>query len=168
VHRTSFAKALSGAIVAAGAAVSGAQADNGVISIRPTVARPGQLIEVRAGAYKSLPTPLPLYLVPRRQVPREHRCGPRSKNGVPIGFCPTVFARPPHAWPFVLVGRLDFRRASEPRHGPVPHPRQVSLRFRVPRLSPGLYELVIYCDPCAPGSRGAVITNPNALLRLRR
>jgi hypothetical protein len=168
VHRSSFAKALVGAILTAGAAAPGGQADIGVISVRPTVVRPGQLVDVRAGAYKSLPTPMPLYLVPRTHVPREHPCGPRGKDGRPWGFCPTIFARPPRAWPFVFVGRLDFRRAREPRYGPVPHPRRISLRIRVPRVAPGLYELVIYCDPCAPGSRGAVITNSNALLRIRR
>lgn len=165
MSRISFAKALASAIVTAGAAASGAQADIGVISVRPTVARPGQLVDVRAGAYKSIPKPMPLYLVPRTQVPREHPCGPKGEDGKPIGFCPTLFAQPPRAWPFVLVGRLHFRPVAAQQ---VPRPSRASLRFRVPRLGPGLYELVIYCDPCWPGSRGAVITNPNALLRLRR
>ena len=167
MHRTS-AKALAGAVLTAGVTASVAHADVGVISVRPAIVRPGQLVQVRAGAYKALPTPMPLYLVPRRRVPREHPCGPRRADGTPWGFCPAVFARPPRAWPFVFVGRLDFRRARDPGNGVVPQPSRVSLRFRVPRVHAGVYELVIYCDACAPGSRGSLITNPNALLRIRR
>jgi hypothetical protein len=33
------------------------------------------------------------------------------------------------------------------------------LRFRVPRLRPGLYQFLVYCDPCHPGPGGNLISN---------
>jgi hypothetical protein len=131
-----------------------AQADIALISIHPTVARVGQLVEVRAGAYKTLPR-MPLYLVAKAHVPRPRRCGP---NGATVGLCGPVLRAPLRPPRFRFLGRLDFRH----------HPRDVRLRFRVPRVRPGLYELVIYCDLCYRGRGGSLIADASRSLRVRR
>lgn len=133
-----------------------ARADTAILSVNPNVARPGQLVEVRAGSYRTSP-PMPLYLVARARVPRHRPCGPKGKDGKPVGFCPPILRRPPRHRPFVRVGALDFRQ----------HPRRVLLRFRVPRVSSGMYVFVIYCDPCHRGARGTLITDTSVPLRVR-
>lgn len=125
-----------------------ARADIGVISVKPAQARPGALVTVVAGAYKPFPS-MPLYLVPRARVRPPHPCGPNA-------LCDTVLPRPPTAAPYLRVGTLDFHT----------HPRQVEAVFRLPRLPPGLYELLIYCAPCHRGPGGTLISNPSALIRV--
>jgi hypothetical protein len=34
-----------------------------------------------------------------------------------------------------------------------------SLRFRVPHVPPGRYQLVVYCDPCHRGRGGTLVVN---------
>jgi hypothetical protein len=133
-----------------------ANADVALLSVRPTTAKVGQRVEVRAGAYKQF-APMPLYLVARAEVPKPHPCGPKTKEGKPSGFCELVLANPPHGARFHFVGRLDFRR----------HPRNVQLDFRVPPVAAGMYEFVIYCDPCQRGSGGTLITGLAPALCLR-
>jgi len=127
-----------------------ARADIGVISVTPARAYPGQLVTVIAGAYKKFPR-MPLYLVARTRVRPPHPCGPGRvlRHGL---------AGPAAGAPYLLAGLLDFRR----------HPHRVRVRFRLPRLAAGVYELLIYCDLCHRGPGGTLISNPSALLRVER
>jgi hypothetical protein len=136
------------ALVTLALAAASARADIGVISVRPVHARPGEVVTVVAGAYKAVPR-MPLYLVPRARVRPPHPCGPNA-------LCDTVLARPPRHAPYLLAGLLDFRR----------HPRRVVVRFRLPRLSPGVYEFLIYCDLCHRGPGGTLISNPSAIIHV--
>ncbi len=102
------------ALVAVACGVSGllalgARADIAVISVQPTIARAGQFVQVRSGAYKALAA-MPLYLIAQARAPRPHPCGRRRRDGQPSGFCEPVSLSPPHKPPFWLIGRLDFRR----------------------------------------------------------
>jgi hypothetical protein len=125
--------------VAAAVAAPRAGADTAVLSVSPTSARSGDFVEVRAGSYKRQSIRMPLYLVPRDKVPRFRR-----SVGAPRGE------------PYTFVGLLDFRER-----------RTVRMRFRVSRVAPGLYAFVIYCDPCARGKRGSLITTARVSLRIR-
>ena len=129
---------LTAAVVAAVDAPVAA-ADIVITAVRPAAARPGQVVQVEAGAYKAFARPMPLYLVRVAHVPRR-----------------SAHAAPPRGYPFTRVGSLDFSR----------HPRHVATRFRVPRLPPGRYELVFYCDPCRRGSGGMLIKDRTAVLRV--
>jgi hypothetical protein len=100
---------------------------------------------------------MPLYLVAQAKAPRPFACGPRTKAGKPTGFCDPVLRAPPRGAPFHRAGLLDFRR----------HPRDIRLIFRVPHLRPGVYEFVIYCDPCHRGEGGSLITSGSPTLRVR-
>ncbi len=148
---------LVGVVVVSGLLAVDARADIALLSVRPTAARVGQVVEVRSGAYKRLPAML-LYLVPKAQVPKPYACGPKTKDGKPTGFCEPVLKAPPHERPFRFVGRLDFSR----------HPRNVRLLFHVPRVPPGVYQFVIYCDPCHRGEGGTLITSTSPSLRVTR
>ena len=117
-----------------------AAADVVITAVRPAVVRARQVVQVEAGAYRAFPRPMPLYLVPVARVP---------KRG--------AYPKPPRGDPFTRVGSLDFRR----------HPRHVTMRFRVPRLPRGRYELVIYCDPCRRGRGGTLIKDAIAIVRVR-
>jgi hypothetical protein len=128
------------ATATAAVAASVAAADIVIIAVRPPAARAGQVVRVEAGAYKAFAHPMPLYLVPVARVPKRSR-----------------FPAPPRGYPFTRVGSLDFSR----------HPRHVTMRFRVPRLPRGRYELVIYCDPCRRGPGGTLIKDVTAVLRVR-
>jgi hypothetical protein len=132
-----------------------AAADIALLSVRPTTASVGQVVEVRSGAYKRF-APMPLYLIAEAIAPKPHPCGPRNKQGKPAGLCEPVLPGPPHTTSFHFVGRLDFRH----------NPRHVRLHFRVPPLPAGIYELVIYCDPCHRGPGGALITDTSPSLRV--
>ncbi len=98
---------------------------------------------------------MPLYLVATARAPRPHPC---RRNGKTFGFCEEIVRALPRAPRFRLLGRLDFRH----------HPRDVRLRFRVPRLRPSLYQFVIYCGPCYPGKNGSLITDGSHSLRVGR
>jgi hypothetical protein len=134
-----------------------ARADIALLSVQPATAQIGQRVEVRAGAYEPFAA-MPLYLVAKARAPKPFARGPRTKAGKPTGFCEPVLRAPPRGAPFHRVGLLDFRR----------HPRAVRLSFRVPHLTPGVYEFVIYCDPCHRGEGGSLITSGSPTLRVRR
>ena len=67
--RRPAALAGSVALVAIAIAAPEAIADIGVIAVRPNVARPGQLVQVEAGAYTTFLVRMPLYLVSIAKVP---------------------------------------------------------------------------------------------------
>jgi hypothetical protein len=68
--RRGVAVGLAGAVTL-GVLVFDARADIALLAVRPAVARVGQVVEVRAGAYKSF-APMPLYLLVGRLDFRRH------------------------------------------------------------------------------------------------
>ena len=62
-------------------------------------------------------------------------------------------ARPPDR-PFIRVGRFDWRRGSR-------------FSFVVPRVRPGTYQLVSFCDPCLAGPAGLLVPS-STMLYVRR
>ncbi len=61
--------------------------------------------------------------------------------------------RPPGR-PFIRIGRFDWRRVNR-------------FSFVVPRVRPGTYQLVSFCDPCVAGP-GGVLVPSSPLLYVRR
>lgn len=61
--------------------------------------------------------------------------------------------RPPSR-PFIRLGRFDWRRGNR-------------FSFVVPRVRPGTYQLVSFCDPCIAGS-GATLAPSSPLVYVRR
>jgi hypothetical protein len=91
---------------------------------------------------------LPFYLVPYARRPLVSRCGVNA-------LCAARTRRAPRA-PYVYLGRLrktrDFYALQR-------------FRFRVPRVRPGRYAVVIWCRPCGGSlilagatARGQVVT----------
>jgi hypothetical protein len=123
-----------------------AGADIGVQSLRPERVVSGERVVVRVGSGLKMWERLPLYLVPREQMPLPAGCGAHA-------ICEPRLSRPPAETPYVRVATLSFRRA-----------RNTALSFRVPRLAAGRYSLVIYCGPCYGGAGGSLITNTRVTL----
>jgi hypothetical protein len=44
------------------------------------------------------------------------------------------------------------------RSAPAFPEQSYGLRFRIPRVKPGAYEFVVFCDACSPGPSGSLIT----------
>lgn len=111
-----------------------------------TSARIGERVGITVG-YAPAPGSLVLYLVPLALAPRYVLGGyglPRPAPGPP----------PP-----------------DPRLVALGSPRSARLSFRVPRLEPGRYTLVVWCKPCG-NDHWAMATpnfvlNPRAILRIR-
>jgi hypothetical protein len=135
---------------------SQAHADIGVIGVKPNVAAPGQLISLAAGCGGGgCPARLPVSLLPSGDARRtrpvcEGKQGPCRSPTAP---------RIPRERPFVFLGWAT-RRGPPPSYG-----QRYVLRFRAPRVRPGAYQFVIFCDACSPGPRGmlvATFTGPNS------
>jgi hypothetical protein len=75
---------------------------------------------------------MPIYLVPESHAPRPMPC----QDGT--AYCAPRSWHPPGR-PYVLLGRL--RRTTRD------YARQ-RFAFRVPRVSPGRYQVAIWCQPC--------------------
>jgi hypothetical protein len=119
-----------------------ARADVGLISIDRTSGRPGDRVVARFGGYDRQWPRMPVYLVPARRSPQPAPC-----LGIdPRAVCETRVPRAPKGAPYTFIGRIHY--------GP---PTRGRFRFRVPRLSPGLYALLVYCAPCYKGLGGSVI-----------
>lgn len=113
-----------------------ASADVGLI-VRKFAAAPGERFTVYGPCGR-----MPVYLI---------------RGGSPRGT--TYAARPPRA-PYRLLGR--FRCTGRDHYvGDFPKGDWASwsglLRFRVPRIAPGFYRLVVYCEPCRRGRGGSLI-----------
>jgi hypothetical protein len=122
--------------------VPAARADIGLVSISRTSGHPGDRVVARFGGYDQPWPHMPLYLVPAPRAPRVRPC---LVHGVPTG-CLARVRRAPRGSPFTPLGRI--------RYAP---PRSGRFAFRVPRLAPGYYSLVIYCAPCYKGPGGSLI-----------
>jgi hypothetical protein len=112
-------------VLAALAAAGAARADVYVIVTTTTVHVGGFLRGTGDGSR------LPFYLVPYARRPQVYACGTNA-------YCTPRTKRAPRS-PYVYLGRLrrtrDFYALQR-------------LRFRVPRVRPGHYAVVIWCRPC--------------------
>jgi hypothetical protein len=124
------------AATGAALAAANAHADVGVTFLTRS-ARVGTIVRARA------PARMPLYLVPAARAPRPHRCGP---NALCEQRVPT---RPRHA-PYTPLHVLDRTPAGV-------------IRVRVPRVRPGRYRAVLYCDACYRGPGGSLVASDNTL-----
>jgi hypothetical protein len=137
--------------------VSQADADIGVIGVKPNVGAPGQLVDLAVGCGGSrCPPRWPVSLFPSAQARRALAPVCEGKHGP----CSSPIApRLPRGRPYVFLGWAT--GASPTSYG-----QRYELRFRVPRVRPGGYEFVIFCDACSPGPSGMLIgaasTDPNS------
>jgi hypothetical protein len=99
------------------------------------------------------PEAFPVSLVPIEKAPAPRRCGPRA-------LCSPQVPAPPARPPFAFLGEATPPADDEDRPGR--HVPRYLLRFEIPKLRPGLYTFVIFCDTCAPGTRGSLIASPGA------
>jgi hypothetical protein len=124
-------------------ATADAFADVGLI-LRQASAHPGETMTVWGGCGE------PVYLVSDSFARRRL-----------LVISPPV-PRPPHAPPFRLLGRTV---CTGRYHyvGDFPDGDWSSwtgyLRFRVPHVRPGLYQLVVFCDTCRRGRAGSLIVS---------
>jgi hypothetical protein len=133
---------------------SPADGDVGVLDVRPTVAAPGQSAEVDLACGGPCGPRLPVSLVPVARAPTPEECGAGKV------VCSPEVAEPPRRPPYVFLGSAQQDSASSV----VAHYR---LRFRVPRVTPGVYAFVI-CN-CRQG-RGTLVFDTSRqgnLLRVR-
>jgi hypothetical protein len=133
---------LLGAVAASLAGAAGALGDIGLVSISRTSGRPGDRVVARFGGYDREWPRMPVYLVPARREPQPAPCLGVDARAV----CEARVRRPPRGAPYTFVGRIHY---APPLRG--------RMRFRVPRLAPGWYAILVYCAPCYKGPGGSVI-----------
>jgi hypothetical protein len=90
-------------------------------------------------------------LVPLSKAPVPHPCGPRA-------VCSPTRPAPPRHGPFRFLGfAVPPPGGNDPEHG---DPPRYLVDFAIPELPAGAYTYVIWCDACAPGREGALISSP--------
>jgi hypothetical protein len=133
---------------------SSADGDVGVVGVRPTVGAPGQSVEVDAGCGGPCGPRLPISLVPLARAPTPQLCHAGK------AVCSPEATEPPREPPYVFLGWAK-------QDSPAAAAASYRLRFRVPRVTPGVYAFVI-CN-CPPGRRGTLVVDtsqPGNLLRV--
>jgi hypothetical protein len=132
--------------------VGRADADIGVIGAKPNGGAPGQLIDLAVGCGgPGCPPQLPVSLLRSGEARRALSPVCEGKHGP----CRSPTApRLPRERPYVFLGWGSTR---SPPASPV---QSYELRFRIPKVKPGAYQFVIFCDSCAHGARGSLIANP--------
>jgi hypothetical protein len=136
---------LAGVALVGAAWVSLAAADVGLI-LRKAVMSVGDPMTVWGSCYR-----MPVYLVKNAYAKRA-----RIYEDTP------AVARPPTSRAFRLLGRMVCAgRMHYVGHYPDGDWSSWNgyLRFRVPRVAPGAYQLVVFCDPCQRGRGGTLIIN---------
>ena len=126
-----------GALWALGALAltASAAADIGLVSIDRTSGRPGTRVVARFGGYDRQWPRMPVYLIATPWNPQTPAC------------CEPRVRHAPRGGRFTFLGRIHY--------GP---PQRGRFVFRVPRLRPGTYALVVYCAPCYKGPDGSLIS----------
>ncbi len=128
---------------------SQADADIGVIAVKPNVAAPGQLIDLAVGCGgRGCPPRLPVSLLPSGEARRT--LGPVCEGKHGPCRSPTA-PRLPRELPYVFLGWTTTRST------PASPVESYELRFRIPTVEPGAYQFVIFCDACSPGPSGTLI-----------
>lgn len=107
------------------------------------------------GTDEEPPASFGVSLVPRSKAPALTSC----RRRVP---CPPTTAAPPRRRPYAFLGpALPPIGGNNPEHG---DPPRYLLRFEIPALPAGGYAYVIWCDACAEGERGGLISSPASRL----
>ncbi len=132
------------------AAVPAAAADIGIVSVAPRAGAPGTSVAVRVDGYLQLDAPsMPVVLVRADAMPRPYAC----KDGIcePIVWRDRL-GRPPYR--IVGLARRWIWKRDQQDHA------DAIVRFRVPRVPPGRYQLALWCGPCVRGPQGSLIAGP--------
>lgn len=105
------------------------------------------------------PSSFGISLVSIDDAPEPHHCGPKA-------VCPPQASAPPRKAPFRYLGQaIPPPQGNNPEHGDAP---RYLLDYKIPKLAPGLYAYVIFCDTCLKGKRGSLIASlGERLWRLR-
>jgi hypothetical protein len=104
---------------------------------------------------KEPPRSFGVSLVPMSEAPDPSRCGHRP-------FCPPPTVGPPRRSPYAFLGfAVPPPGGNNPEHG---DPPRYILQFEIPKLRPGAYSYVIWCDACLKGKRGTLISSPASRL----
>jgi hypothetical protein len=104
---------LSVLVVALAACVIAACANAGPFfdSSSPKIARPGDVVTLRAGMGVKVNDRMPLYLVPSRQAPRPNLCHHSS------AYCTPPARAAPSEQPYQRIATLDVRHVDIASHG---------------------------------------------------
>jgi hypothetical protein len=124
--------------------VPAALADYGMV-VRKTHVRPGELMTIWGNGcrHPRFRLGMRVYLVAYSRVSRT-----------------TIYMRyPPDGPPFHFLGRFWCTHVTRPQPLPGGGYWTGTLRFRLPRVSPGRYQLFLYCLPCRKGPGGNLIAN---------
>ncbi|HEV7640110.1 MAG TPA: hypothetical protein VGO39_04465 [Gaiellaceae bacterium] len=145
---------LTALLVAAGALAALAVAGPYIGPASKTRARVGDVIHLKAGAGIRMYALLPLYLVSTKDALLPTPCTIKGTDGI----CEPRVAGPPRGATYHRIGTLNVRHAND-----------VTITFRVPKLTPGEYLYVLYCGPCYRGPGGSLIaqTQPPTLTVVR-
>jgi hypothetical protein len=147
-----FAIAVGLAVVAAALLVRAAAGDIGVESVSRHGARAGGEVRLTVGCGACVhrrPPSFPVSLLPLRRARAVLDCEIRDAD------CPTPIRAPRRGGFRYLGDALPLPRKTGSGHSPWP---RYGLEFTVPRLAPGDYAYVIWCDACVDGRGGSLIT----------
>lgn len=110
------------------------------------------------GTKRKPPRSFGVSLVAADEAPEPHRCGPNA-------LCAPATKAPPRRAPYTYLGSaVPPPGGNNPEHG---DPPRYLLDFAIPKLAPGDYVYVVWCDACARGGRGSLITAPERRWHLR-
>jgi hypothetical protein len=143
-RRVSLAAVFVAPVLLALVLPASAVGDDGLI-LRQAVVRPGEVVRVWGACGR------PIYLISESFAKRSF-----------LYYFSQPAARPPGKRPFRLLGRTVCTWRDH-YVGDFPNGDWSSwsgyLRFRVPGVRPGRYQLVVYCAPCRHGPGGSLIIN---------
>jgi hypothetical protein len=107
------------------------------------------------GTKQDPPASFGISLVPRSRAPQLFECGPNA-------LCSPSTLAPPRRAPFRFLGdAVPPPGGNNPESG---EPPRYLLDFTIPGLRPGAYAYEIWCDVCAEGKRGSLISVPGSRL----
>ena len=107
------------------------------------------------GTKQDPPASFGISLVPRSRAPELIECGPNA-------FCSPSTLAPPRRTPFRFLGNaVPPPGGNNPESG---EPPRYLLDFTIPDVRPGAYLYEIWCDVCAEGKRGSLISVPASRL----
>ena len=107
------------------------------------------------GTKEDPPASFGVSLVPRSEAPAPFECGPNA-------LCSPSTLAPPRRAPFTFLGQaVPPPGGNNPESG---EPPRYLLDFAIPDLDPGAYAYEIWCDVCAEGKRGSLISAPDSWL----
>jgi hypothetical protein len=116
------------------------------MTVRKTHVQPGERVTIWGNACRHSPRfhlGMRVYLVAARHLPAR-----------------IVFRRrPPDEPPFYFLGRFRCTHTADPQPWGDGGYWTATVTFHVPSVSPGRYQLVLYCPPCRKGPGGNLVEN---------